>query len=85
MAFCFTAPFVSESVIDEVPNSLSRATTPLLKRLRAYLTGEARLSEAARSDLERLQQLCDCGEICVGGKPLAVGTRAERIAAVASA
>lgn len=64
--------------------SLGRATTPLLKRLRAYLKGEARLGEAARSDLERLQQLCDCGEICVGGKPLAVETRAERIAAVAS-
>ncbi len=62
--------------------SLSKATSPLIKRLRSYLKGEARQGEAACCDLERLQQLCDCGEICIGERPLTVGTRAERIAAV---
>lgn len=61
--------------------SLSRSKTPLLRRLRAYLKAEAREGDTARGDLERLQQLCDCGEICVGGARLAIGTRAERAAA----
>ncbi|MBT6147008.1 MAG: metalloregulator ArsR/SmtB family transcription factor, partial [Gemmatimonadetes bacterium] len=62
--------------------SLNKGSSPLMKRLRSYLRAEARQSETACCDLERLQQLCDCGEICVDGRRLAVGTRAERIAAV---
>ena len=56
-----------------------RQTTPLTRRLLAYLKGEARDHKVSCCDLQRLQELCDCGEICVSGKPLAVGTRAQRV------
>lgn len=64
--------------------SLSRQATPLMRRLRAYLKGEARPHKVSCCDLERLQERCDCEEICVSGKPLAVGTRVERMSAAAS-
>ena len=62
----------------------SRQATPLTRRLLAYLIDEARDHEISCCDLQRLQELCDCGEICVSGKPLAVGTRAQRVSAAAS-
>jgi len=62
----------------------SGESTPLTRRLIAYLKGEARAHEVSCCDLERLRELCDCGEICVSGKPLAVGTRAQRVSAAAS-
>ncbi|HIG19114.1 MAG TPA: metalloregulator ArsR/SmtB family transcription factor [Candidatus Handelsmanbacteria bacterium] len=44
--------------------SLRRPDVPLANRLRMYLRGEARNSADAESDLTRLRNLADCGEIC---------------------
>ena len=46
--------------------SLRRPDTPLARRLRAYLKGEARSGDLPCADLERLCDLADCGEICAG-------------------
>ena len=61
--------------------SLSRSKAPFMRRLRTYVKGEARDSEQATTDLQRLQELCDCGEICLDAQTVAP-RRAKRIAAV---
>jgi len=61
--------------------SLSRSKAPFMRRLRTYVKGEARDSEQATTDLQQLQELCDCGEICLDAQTVAP-RRAERIAAV---
>ena len=51
--------------------SLSAASSPLMQRLHAYTKTEARQSDTARGDLDRLQELCACGEVCLGERETA--------------
>lgn len=44
--------------------SLRSASTPLARRLHAYLTAEAAATDTGRQDLQRLRELADCGQIC---------------------
>ncbi len=62
--------------------SLSDSPAPLMQRLRAYLTAEGREGEAARTDLARLRELCDCGEICLGADESQEARRPGQLAPV---